>query len=63
MQPGTKMPTYFPLADDDDPTSHATPFTKILGGSVKAQIEALIQLNMEVRPTARKIADAPADPR
>ncbi len=44
--PGTRMPNYFPLADDDDPTSHTTPFTERLGGSVQRQVDALVRLTM-----------------
>jgi cytochrome c2 len=44
--PGTKMPTLFPLADEDDPKSRITPEPKILGGEVIRQVEALTDLNL-----------------
>ncbi len=46
LSPGTRMPAYFPLEDDEDPTSHTTPFTGRLGGSVKRQVDALVRLSM-----------------
>jgi cytochrome c2 len=48
LQPGTKMPSYFPLQDDDDPSSIMTPIKDKLGGSVSRQIEALTALTFEV---------------
>jgi cytochrome c2 len=47
LQPGTGMPTYFALADEDDPESHATPCPKCLGGDIGAQIDALVRLTID----------------
>ncbi len=41
IQPGTKMPTYFPLEDDDYPDSITTPLAGVLNGDPFAQIKAL----------------------
>ena len=63
LQPGTKMPSYFPLADDDDPTSHTTPFAHRLGGSVERQVGALVRMNMRfgVDPELVDLAVVPSD--
>ncbi len=62
--PGTKMPTYFILADEDDPTSHTTPFTDRLGGNVKRQVDALVKLNMRfgLDASLNVLAEVPAEP-
>lgn len=44
--PGTKMPTLFPLADEDDPKSRTTPEPQLLDGSVPRQVDALTDLNL-----------------
>ena len=41
LQPGTKMPAFFPLMDDDDPTSFFSPLPHILNGDALQQIELL----------------------
>ncbi|MGF1508585.1 MAG: c-type cytochrome [Myxococcota bacterium] len=46
LQPGTQMPTYFPLLDDDDPTSYTTPYPERLDGDVLRQVEALVALTL-----------------
>jgi len=46
IQPGTKMPTLFPLEDDDVPDSYTTPYPELLGGTVDGQIDALVALTM-----------------
>lgn len=47
MQPGTRMPTYFPLMDEDDPESAMTTSPQFLDGDVDRQINALIALTIE----------------
>ena len=44
--PGTRMPTLFPLADEDDPQSRVTPEPALLGGAIDRQIEALTDLSL-----------------
>jgi len=46
VMPGTKMPTLFPLADEDDPKSRQTPVPELLGGSIEKQIDVLTDLNL-----------------
>jgi len=41
LQPETKMPTFFPLEDDDDPESITTPLPDLLDGDVHKQIRAI----------------------
>ena len=41
IQAGTKMPTFFPLEDDEDPDSVMTPLPNWLGGDPMAQIRAI----------------------
>lgn len=41
IQEGTKMPTYFPLLDEDDPGSIMTPLPHMLEGDAKKQIKVL----------------------
>jgi cytochrome c551/c552 len=41
LQPGTKMPAFFPLMDEDDPTSLFSPLPHILNGDAVQQIELL----------------------
>jgi len=41
LMPGTKMPTFFPLEDDEDPDSIMTPMTEWLGGDPWEQIKAI----------------------
>jgi len=48
IQPGTKMPTLFPLEDDDIPDSCTTPYPDLLGGDVDDQIDALVTLTMRL---------------
>jgi cytochrome c2 len=46
LMPGTKMPTLFPLADEDDPRSRITPQPSFFGGRIDEQIEALTDLSL-----------------
>ncbi len=46
LEPGTRMPTFFPLYDDDDPTSYTTPYPDRLGGDVFRQVDALVALTL-----------------
>jgi cytochrome c2 len=46
LMPGTRMPTLFPLADEDDPNSRTSPEPKLLGGAINKQIEALTDLSL-----------------
>lgn len=66
LQPGTKMPTYFPRADEADPDSYVTPCPDCLDGDVKHQVEAIVRLTMELgkglRPAAQSSAATPAEP-
>jgi mono/diheme cytochrome c family protein len=39
--PGTKMPTFFPLEDDDDPDSIMTPFPDWMDGDAEIQVAAI----------------------
>lgn len=48
LQPGTRMPTYFFLSDDDDPTSWSTPYPQVLGGKATRQVDALVWLTTEL---------------
>ena len=48
LQPGTRMPSYFFLSDDDDPTSWSTPYPKVLGGKATRQVDALVWLTTEL---------------
>lgn len=51
LQPGTRMPSYFFLSDDDDPTSWTTPYPKVLGGKATRQVDALVWLTTELSRT------------
>ena len=46
VMPGTRMPTLFPLEDEDDPGSRTTPAPALFGGDARRQIEALTELNL-----------------
>ncbi|MBE2251014.1 MAG: cytochrome c [Myxococcus sp.] len=48
LQPGTRMPAYFFLTDDDDPTSWSTPYPNVLGGNATRQVDALVWLTTEL---------------
>ncbi|MBL8917829.1 MAG: hypothetical protein JNJ54_03135 [Myxococcaceae bacterium] len=48
LQPGTRMPAYFFLSDEDDPTSWSTPYPAVLGGEVSRQIDALVWLTLDL---------------
>lgn len=48
LQPGTRMPSYFYLSDDDDPTSWSTPYPNVLGGKATRQVDALVWLTTEL---------------
>lgn len=48
LQPGTRMPAYFFLSDDDDPTSWSTPYPNVLGGNATRQVDALVWLTTEL---------------
>ena len=41
LEEGTRMPTYFPLEDDEDSESASSPLPNILGGDPHKQIRAL----------------------
>jgi hypothetical protein len=41
------MPTLFPLADEDDPSSRLTNEPAFFGGDVARQVEALTDLTMQ----------------
>jgi len=63
LQPGTKMPAYFPLEDEDEPGSYTTPCPDCLGGDVQKQVDALVKLTMELGTATapkRTAADPPA---
>lgn len=53
LMAGTRMPTLYPLADEDDPQSRITPEPKLLGGDVRRQIDALTDLNLMWREVSR----------
>jgi cytochrome c2 len=53
LMPGTRMPTLFPLADEDDPDSRITPEPGLLGGDVTRQVDALTDLNLMWREASR----------
>jgi hypothetical protein len=38
------MPTFFPLEDDEDPTSYTSPCPDCFSGDVMRQVEALVSL-------------------
>ena len=47
LMPGTRMPTLFPLVDEDQPAgARITPAPGALGGRVDRQVDALTDLNM-----------------
>ena len=47
LMPGTRMPTLFPLVDEDAPKgARITPAPTVMGGDVKRQVEALTDLNL-----------------
>lgn len=46
VMPGTRMPTLFPLADEDDLKSRTTPLPQYFGGSIGDQVDALTDLNL-----------------
>ena len=48
LQPGTRMPDFFPLEDDDRPESWMSPYPELLGGDVHRQVEALTHLTLEL---------------
>jgi cytochrome c2 len=48
LQPGTRMPSYFFLSDDDDPTSWSTPYPNVLEGKATRQVDALVWLTTEL---------------
>jgi len=64
LQPGTKMPAYFPREDEEEPDSYTTPCPECMGGDVMRQVDALVQLTMELgspsRPTAPGTQREPA---
>jgi len=41
LMPGTKMPTYFPVEDEDQPDVRVTPCPACFGGDIPAQIDAI----------------------
>jgi len=47
LQPGTKMPTYFPLMDEMDPESFMTPYPDLFGGDPRRQADVLTALVMQ----------------
>ena len=47
LMPGTRMPTLFPLIDEDDAKAgRVTPAPDLLGGDVERQVAALTELNL-----------------
>ena len=49
LQPGTKMPNYFPLEDDDEPDGpRSTPCPECFDGDIDRQIEALTGVAFEL---------------
>ncbi len=50
LQPGTRMPTYFPLMDDDDPESIFSQLPDVAGGDPLRQIELLGATLYELPP-------------
>ncbi len=65
LQPGTKMPTYFPPVDEDDLSAGlVTPCPTCFGGDVKRQIEMLTGVAFELGRTgdftSNSTAKAPA---
>jgi cytochrome c2 len=47
LQPGTNMPTYFPLLDEMDPESFMTPYPDLFGGDPRRQADVLTALVMQ----------------
>lgn len=62
LQPGTRMPTYFFLSDDDDPTSWSTPYPHVLEGKAARQVDALVWLTTELGRQAPAVQPAGAHP-
>ncbi len=54
LQRGTRMPTYFPLMDDDDPKSIYTQVPWLAGGDPQRQIELLAALLYGLPPRLQK---------
>jgi cytochrome c2 len=46
IMPGTRMPTFFLLVDEDDPKSRMTPLPQFFQGHIEEQINALVDLNL-----------------
>ena len=54
VMPGTRMPTLFPLVDEDEPAGpRITPAPDLLGGRVDRQVDALTDLNLRWGRMAR----------
>ena len=49
LQPETRMPSFFPLEDDDDPTSFSTPLWDIMDGDAIKQMETLTATLYELK--------------
>lgn len=51
LQPGTRMPTFFPLEDEDKPKGpRITPCADCFGGDIAKQIDALTAIALEQQP-------------
>lgn len=46
VMPGTKMPTLFPLSDEDAPSSRTTPAPDLMGGDINRQVDALTDISL-----------------
>ncbi len=58
LMPGTRMPTFFPLEDDEDPNSLTTPMPSWLQGNPRAQIQAVTEyLYLLKSPEAASVPD------
>jgi mono/diheme cytochrome c family protein len=60
LQRGTRMPTYFPLMDDDDPKSIYSQVPSLAGGDPQRQIELLAAFLYGLPPRLQKTPAQPA---
>jgi mono/diheme cytochrome c family protein len=60
VQRGTRMPTYFPLMDDDDPKSIYSQVPGLAGGDPRRQIELLAAFLYGLPPRLQKTPAPPA---
>jgi mono/diheme cytochrome c family protein len=56
LMPGTKMPNFFPLEDDEDPESLMTPFPEWMGGDARAQVRAVRDYLYVMKQSADPVA-------